>query len=76
MRDIQNEKDERRIEVDRVGVKEILYPIIVMDKRKEQQSTVASINMYVNLPHHFRGTHMSRFIEVLNQHRGAVSLDN
>jgi GTP cyclohydrolase I len=76
MRDIQDEKDERRIEVDRVGVKDILYPIIVMDKRKEQQSTIASINMYVNLPHHFRGTHMSRFVEVLNQHRGAVSLAN
>lgn len=76
MRDIQNEKDYRHLEVDRVGVKDILYPIIVMDKRKEQQSTIASINMYVNLPHHFRGTHMSRFIEVLEKHHGAVSLEN
>jgi GTP cyclohydrolase I len=76
MRDIQNEKDYRQLKVDRVGVKDILYPIMVMDKRKEQQSTIASINMYVNLPHHFRGTHMSRFIEMLEQHRGAISLDN
>ncbi|MCX7920339.1 MAG: GTP cyclohydrolase FolE2 [bacterium] len=76
MRDIQNETDKRKLKIDRVGVKDIRYPIIVMDKRKEQQSTVASINMYVNLPHHFRGTHMSRFIEVLNRHHGAVSLAN
>ncbi len=74
MIDIQNQKDHRNIEIQKVGIKDIRYPITVLDKRNGTQNTVASINMYVNLPHHFKGTHMSRFIEVLNAHRDKINL--
>ncbi|MFC1855835.1 GTP cyclohydrolase FolE2 [Thermodesulfobacteriota bacterium] len=67
MPDIQNAIDTRQVDINKVGVKNIKYPIIVKDKKKGHQHTVASINMYVNLPHHFKGTHMSRFIEILNE---------
>lgn len=58
--------------IDRVGVKNVSYPITVLDKKNQKQNTIAIINMYVNLPHDFRGTHMSRFIEVLENHRGEI----
>jgi len=73
MVDVQNQPDTRRIKIDKVGVKDIRYPITVMDKNREAQRTVASINMYVDLPHHYKGTHMSRFIEVLSRHRDSIS---
>ena len=76
MNDIQNQKDDRRIEIHKVGVKNIRYPITVLDKAKGVQHTVASVNMYVDLPHHFKGTHMSRFIEILNKHKGDIALKN
>ena len=69
-------KDERKIDIDKVGVKNIKYPIVVLDKVKKHQSTVATINMYVNLPHHFKGTHMSRFIEILNKFRNEIGISN
>ena len=69
MKDIQNLPDARRIPLDKVGVKDIRYPITVLDKVCEEQQTVASINMYVNLPHQFKGTHMSRFVEILDEYR-------
>ena len=75
MPDMQKARDDRNIAIDKVGVKDIRYPIVVMDKNKEHQQTVARINMYVDLPHHFKGTHMSRFIEILNQYHGQVSID-
>ncbi|WP_221250414.1 GTP cyclohydrolase FolE2 [Desulfuromonas versatilis] len=74
MRDIQREPDTRKVPIDKVGVKNISYPIVVQDKSKLEQHTVARINMYVDLPHHFKGTHMSRFIEILNQYRGEISI--
>lgn len=74
--DIQNQKDTRNIDIDKVGVKNIKYPITVLDKSKGRQHTVASINMYVNLPHQFKGTHMSRFIEILNEFRGQIDIKN
>src|SRR6056297_3623145 len=74
LRDIQNEPDSRNLSIDRVGIKEILYPIVLKDKTKGSQHTVAKINMYVKLPHNFKGTHMSRFIEILNAHRENISL--
>ena len=73
LRDIQSEPDYRNLPIDRVGVKNISYPVVVLDKSEGEQHTVAKINMYVNLPHNFRGTHMSRFIEVLNRHRNGIS---
>ena len=53
MRDVQNEIDYRKIEINKVGVKNLKYPIVLLDKENDRQQTVASINMYVNLPHHF-----------------------
>jgi GTP cyclohydrolase I len=76
MPDLQQSPDERRIAIDKVGVKDIRYPIVVQDKHRERQYTVARVNMYVDLPAHFKGTHMSRFIEVLNLYHGEISVDN
>jgi GTP cyclohydrolase IB len=74
MIDVQNRRDHRNINVDKVGVKEIRYPITVMDKHSGLQHTVGSINMYVNLPRRFKGTHMSRFIEILNEFHGNLDI--
>jgi GTP cyclohydrolase IB len=76
MRDVQNDTDFRKIEINKVGVKNLKYPIVLQDKENEKQHTIASINMYVNLPHHFRGTHMSRFIEILNKYRREIDIHN
>ena len=76
MRDIQTERDHRKIEINKVGVKNIRYPITVLDKAKGVQHTVGSVNMYVDLPHRFKGTHMSRFIEILNKYRGEIDIKN
>lgn len=74
MKDIQNLPDHRRINIKKVGVKDISYPIKVLDKARHHQSSVATVNMYVNLPHHFKGTHMSRFVEILNRFHGSINL--
>src|SRR6266568_7071354 len=74
MPDMQKRPDHRRIPIAKVGVKDISYPIVVMDKNKSLQHTVARVNMYVDLPHHFKGTHMSRFIEILNTYREEIAL--
>lgn len=66
LKDTQKEKDTRNIRIDRVGVKELKYPIELRDKAHRSQHTIATIAMTVDLPHHFKGTHMSRFLEVLN----------
>jgi GTP cyclohydrolase I len=75
LHDVQRRPDTRKIAIDKVGVKDISYPIVVMDKNRSVQHTVARVNMYVDLPHHFKGTHMSRFIEILNTYRENVALD-
>lgn len=74
MEDVQNRRDDRGIALDEVGVSRLRYPIVVLDRTLGQQHTVANITMSVNLPHHFKGTHMSRFLEVLNENRGEVTL--
>lgn len=76
MPDMQQSRDTRNIAIDKVGVKDIGYPIVVQDKRRERQHTVARVNMYVDLPEQFKGTHMSRFIEVLNLYHGEISIEN
>jgi GTP cyclohydrolase I len=76
MKDIQSQRDHRRINIQKVGVKDISYPVMVLDKAKRLQRTVANFNMYVNLPHRFKGTHMSRFIEILNQFHGQFDIKN
>jgi GTP cyclohydrolase IB len=74
--DVQNQPGFNEIDIDKVGVCDVTYPIEVLDKRAEKQSTTATINMYVDLPRQFKGTHMSRFIEVLNQYRGEITVRN
>ncbi len=74
--DIQNLPDNRNIRIKKVGVKNIRYPITVRDKKNGIQHTVASVNMYVDLPQHFKGTHMSRFVEILNTYRGDIAIRN
>ncbi|MBW1975784.1 MAG: GTP cyclohydrolase I FolE2 [Deltaproteobacteria bacterium] len=76
MVDVQNRRDYRNIAIDKVGVKDIRYPLTVLDKSHGFQHTVGSINMYVNLPRKFKGTHMSRFIEILNEFYGNFDLRN
>ena len=74
MEDIQSQQDRRQIPIDCVGVKGLSYPITVKDKAENDQQTVAEIDMSVDLPEHFRGTHMSRFVEVLEHHRGEITM--
>ncbi|MDY6974397.1 MAG: GTP cyclohydrolase FolE2 [Thermodesulfobacteriota bacterium] len=76
MKNIQDHKDYRNIDIDQVGVKGIRYPITVLDKDMGEQQTVAEINMYVNLPRYYKGTHMSRFVEILNEHSRRISLQS
>ena len=74
MKDIQNQHDYRNIPIDKVGIKNLRYPITVLDRKNGFQHTVATINMYVDLPHKYKGTHMSRFVEMLHLLRQEVSL--
>ncbi len=76
MIDIQNQRDYRNIPIDKVGIKNLRYPITVLDRKNGYQNTVANINMYVNLPDKYKGTHMSRFVEMLHLFRPEVSLKN
>ena len=64
--DVQGSADTRRIPINKVGIKDIKHPVRVRDRDGGEQHTVANFNMYVNLPHDFKGTHMSRFVEILN----------
>ena len=74
MRDVQNEPDLRNIPLDRVGVSDLSYPIEVRDRDHKVQRTVARIAMAVSLPRDYRGTHMSRFVEVLESMGGQVTV--
>ena len=75
MKDIQSQPDFRKIPIDKVGIKNLRYPITVRDRRDGFQHTIAAINMYVDLPHDNKGTHMSRFVEMLHLLRPDVSLE-
>ena len=74
--DVQSRADTRQIPINRVGVKEILHPVRVKDRSGGEQHTVANFNMYVYLPHNFKGTHMSRFLEILHSHEREISVDS
>lgn len=74
--DVQGSLDTRHIAIDRVGIKAIRHPVLVADKGGGTQHTVAQFNMYVNLPHNFKGTHMSRFVEILNSHEREISVES
>lgn len=71
--DVQANPDERRVPIAKVGVQNVRFPIMVKDRRREAQHTVARIDMSVDLPHRFKGTHMSRFMEILNSYDGEIS---
>src|SRR5512136_246755 len=73
MMDVQAGPDYRGMPIEQVGIRTIRYPITVRDRSAERQHTVASVSLSVNLPHTYRGTHMSRFVEVLDRHASEVS---
>ena len=72
--DVQNSEDTRHIPINKVGIKDIRHPVRIRDRDGGEQHTVAVFNMYVDLPHNFKGTHMSRFVEILNQHEREISV--
>ena len=74
MEDVQNRKDTRQIPINKVGIKDIRHPVRVADRTGQEQHTIANFNMYVNLPHNFKGTHMSRFVEILNNHEREITV--
>src|SRR5229473_1311499 len=73
--DVQGSEDKRKLAIDQVGIKAIRHPIRVAERAGEVQHTVATCNMYVGLPHQFKGTHMSRFVEILNAHEREISVE-
>ena len=74
--DVQNSEDRRHIAINKVGIKDIRHPIQVKDRSGLVQHTVANFNMYVDLPHQFKGTHMSRFVEILNSHEREITVQS
>ena len=74
MEDVQSSNDTRQIPINKVGIKDIRHPVRVADRTGGEQHTIANFNMYVNLPHNFKGTHMSRFVEILNNHEREISV--
>ena len=73
--DVQSSADTRRLAIDRVGIKSIRHPARIKERAGGIQHTVAHFNMYVGLPHQFKGTHMSRFVEILEAHEREISPD-
>ena len=74
--DTQNTPDTRHIAIDKVGIKDIRHPVVVRDRSGREQHTVANFNMYVNLPDKYKGTHMSRFVEILNNHEYEITVQS
>lgn len=72
--DVQMTRDLRGLSINKVGVCDLSFPIVVLDQEKQRQATVATISMSVSLPKHFKGTHMSRFIEILSTHQGEITI--
>lgn len=75
MIDIQNTPDTREIPLKKVGIKDLEYPVKVLDKKSGTQSTTAKIDLFVNLPHNYKGTHMSRFIEIFHKHHQNLGMN-
>ena len=74
--DVQGSPDDRQIPIDKVGIKGIRHPVRVLDRSAGEQHTIAMFNMYVDLPKDFKGTHMSRFVEVLNDHEYEITVQS
>ena len=73
---MQGRADSRQIPIDQVGIKDIFHPVRVKDRSGGDQHTIANFNMYVHLPHNFKGTHMSRFVEMLHEHEREISVES
>src|SRR5919106_3723037 len=73
--DVQGTRDSRKLAIDKVGVKAIRPPIQIKERSGRVQHTIATFNMYVGLPHQFKGTHMSRFVEILNAHEREITVE-
>ncbi|MCH8980030.1 MAG: GTP cyclohydrolase I FolE2 [Armatimonadetes bacterium] len=73
--DVQESADHRNIPIDKVGVRGVKFPIEVLDRRDERQHTIGEFTLTVDLPSHFKGTHMSRFLEALNEHGREISVN-
>ncbi len=73
LEDVQSSCDKRQLRIDQVGVKGLRHPILLRDRAAISQATIAEFTLAVDLPHHFKGTHMSRFVEVLNAHGRELS---
>ena len=76
MVDVQSFRDDRNVAIQKVGVKGLRYPITLLDKAEKYQHTTAAVNLFADLPHDFKGTHMSRFIEVFEEYRTDLSMPN
>lgn len=74
MVDVQSFPDDRNIPIEKVGVKNVRYPVTVLDKNYTAQNTIGTVHMYADLPHNYRGTHMSRFIEVFHRHYHRIQM--
>lgn len=74
--DVQGSADSRQLPINQVGIKSVRHPVRVLDKSGGVQHTIANFNMYVGLPHNFKGTHMSRFLEILNGYEREISVEN
>jgi len=74
--DVQSTPDLRHLPIDKVGIKDIRHPVLVKDRSQGVQHTIANFNMFVELPHNFKGTHMSRFVEILNAHDMEISVES
>jgi GTP cyclohydrolase I len=74
--DVQGSADKRHIAINKVGIKDIRHPVVVRDRSDGLQHTIATFSMFVFLPHHFKGTHMSRFVKILNDHEKEISVQS
>ncbi|MGH8763731.1 MAG: GTP cyclohydrolase FolE2 [Nitrosospira sp.] len=74
--DVQNAMDTRCIAINRAGIRAIRHPVRITDRNNDTQHTIAVFNMHVNLPHNFKGVHMSRFVEILNSHHNEISVES
>src|ERR687892_2250999 len=74
--DVQSAHDSRKLAIDKVGIKAIRHPVRIQERLGGIQHTIALFNMYVGLPHHFKGTHMSRFVEILEAHEREITVDS
>ena len=74
--DVQARADSRQLPINKVGIKDVYHPVRVKDRSSGEQHTIANFNMYVALPHNFKGTHMSRFVEVLHRNEREISVES